>query len=84
MWHNKTTMHDFTKRACVAIEYMNQCCPDLFVGLKANNVPMIRFLDYCKEWDEEPQSDQIKEYKEYTSNRISEFDKSLKSLIDRL
>jgi hypothetical protein len=82
--HRETTMYDFTKRAYVAIEYMNQCRPDLFVGLEPNGTPMIRFLDYKKEWDEEPHSDQMKEFKEYATNKITEIDKSLKSLINSL
>lgn len=82
--HSETTMYDFTKRACVAIEYMNQCRPDLYVGLEPDGMPMIRFLDYRKEWDEEPQPGQLKEFKEYATNKISEFDKSLKSLINNL
>jgi 20S proteasome alpha/beta subunit len=82
--YNETTMYDFTKRAYVAIEYMNQCRPDLFVGLEPNGTPMIRFLDYKKEWDKEPQSDQLKELKEYATNKMTEFDKSLKTLINSL
>jgi len=82
--HRETTMFDFTKRACVATDYMNQCRPDLFVGLEPNGAPMIRFLDYKKLWDVEPQPDQMKEFKEYATNRMTEFDKSLKSLINSL
>lgn len=82
--HGETTMYDFTKRAYVAIEYMNQCRPDLFVGLEPNGTPMIRFLDYKEEWDKEPQSDQMKEFKEYATNKMTEFDKSLTKLISTL
>lgn len=80
----ETKMHDFAKRACVAIEYMNQCRPDLYVGLESNGMPMIRFLDYHKEWDEEPTPDQMREFKEYTADKMTDFDKSLKSLISNL
>lgn len=77
--HGETNMYEFTKRAYIAIEYMNQCRPDLFVGLEPNGTPMIRFLDYKKEWDEEPQPDQMKEFKEYAVDKMTDFDKSLKS-----
>jgi 20S proteasome alpha/beta subunit len=82
--HEEITMIDFTKRAYVAIEYMNQCRPDLFVGLEPNGTPMIRFLDYKEKWDEEPQPDQMKEFKEFATNKMTEFDKSLKSMINNL
>jgi len=84
MSHRETTMHDFTKRAYVAIEYMNQCRPDLFVGLEPDGTPMIRFLDYNKDWDEEPQSGQIEGFRKYANSRMSEIDKSLKSFIASL
>src|SRR5207244_11135212 len=55
--YNKITMKDFARHACLAIEFMDQYCPALGVGVEPERIPDIKYLYYDQEWDKEPAKD---------------------------
>jgi hypothetical protein len=46
-------MKDFTKRAFLAIAYMDQHHPELRVGVGSGGIPLIKHMNYKPEWDKE-------------------------------
>ena len=64
------TMKDFAKHAYFAIMFMNQYHPGLGVGVEPDGAPGIKYLHYEAEWDKEATPEDIKEYKQYTNQRL--------------
>jgi hypothetical protein len=65
------TMNNFTKRAFLAIAYMNQHHPELRVGVGEGGIPLIKHMNYDREWDEEITD--IGQCRDYTNNRMQIF-----------
>jgi 20S proteasome alpha/beta subunit len=82
--YNNIKIKDFVRRAYLAIEFMDQYCPALGVGVEPGGVPNIKYLYYDQESDKEAAKDvpqDIKEYKEYTNNKLEKIMQSLESII---
>ena len=70
---DKVTMKEFVQQAYLAIMYMDQYCPGLGVGVGPDGIPRIKYLNYDDEWDREPTTDEIEEYKQYTKKQLEHF-----------
>ena len=73
--YNKITMKDFARHACLAIEFMDQYCPALGVGVEPEGIPDIKYLYYDQEWDKEPTKDSpqdIEDCKNYANERLEQ------------
>lgn len=82
--HNKITMKDFIRRAYLASDLMDHYCPGLGVGVEPGGVPNIKYLYIDQEWDKEAARDMpedIKEYREYTNNKLQKIKQSLESIV---
>lgn len=64
-------MKEFVKQAYLAIMHMDQYCPGLGVGVGPDGIPRIKYLNYEDEWDKEPSTGDIVEYKEYTKIQLA-------------
>lgn len=60
-----------------AIMFMNQYHPGLGVGVEPGGVPGIKYLHYEVEWDKEATPEDIKEYKQYTNQRLEDVKRHL-------
>jgi len=77
---SKITMKEFVKHAYFSIMYMDQYCEGLGVGVETDGVPLIRYLDYSKEWDDEPPKEDKEYFKKYSDERLNE----IKQTLDRV
>lgn len=78
------TMKEFTKRAYLAIMYMDKYCLGLGVGVEANGIPDIKYLDKNEEWDVEPVKDRpedIEECKKYANQKLEEFGEAFQKIV---
>ena len=47
------------------------------VGVEEGNHPIIRYMDYNKEWDTSASEDDIKEFEDYSNNALKETKRTL-------
>lgn len=71
--HKNITIKDFAKRAYFSILYMDKFYPDLGVGIKEDDFPIIRYLEYDKERDREAPSEDKFECRDYAINKLKEW-----------
>ena len=79
--HNNITMKDFAGRASLAIDYMDQYCPGLGVGVEPEGAPDIKYLDYNEEKDKPASEQDRKEYKKYSQERLQRFKQSFDTIL---
>jgi len=77
---NKISMKEFAKHAYLAITYMDQYCPWLGVGVAPNDSPQVRYLNYNEEWDQDANPDDIREFREFTDERLEYIRKAFEKL----
>ena len=84
--HNQITMKDLTKHAYLAINFMDQYCPALGVGVDSGGVPNIKYLYYDRESDKDAAKDMpqdIDEYKKYADYKLQKIIQSLDSILKK-
>lgn len=79
--HENITMKHFVKHAYFSILYMQKFYPDMGVGIKEDDHPCIRYLEYDKELDREaPPEDKI-ECRKYAINKLKEWNEKESSFL---
>ena len=78
---NELTIKNFSKRAYLAIMYMDQYCPGLGVGVEPDDNPDIRYLRYNEEWDRKAPAEDILEFKKLTNEKMEQFRQSFDKII---
>ena len=81
--YDTITMKDFTKRAFFAIVYMDQHHPETRVGIKEGGIPLIKYMDYKEEWDEEIKQSHsaIDECRNYTNERMEKLKQGFQEIL---
>jgi 20S proteasome alpha/beta subunit len=80
--HDNITIKEFTRRAYLAIKYMEHYCRGLGVGIESRGHPDIKYLFYDKEKDYNVSEDDIKEYKQYSEKKLELFKQSFDSILN--
>ncbi|MFZ0514695.1 MAG: hypothetical protein WAM14_24035 [Candidatus Nitrosopolaris sp.] len=77
------TMKDFTKRAFFAIAYMDQHHHESRVGVGEGCIPLIKYMDYDEEWDEELKQSysDIEECRNYTNERMEKLKEGFEAIL---
>jgi hypothetical protein len=68
-------MKEFTKRAYLAIVYMDKYCSELGVGVEPERNPDIKYIAYHDDWDLDPSEKRpqdIVECKNYANEKLEE------------
>ena len=62
---------------------MNQHHPELKVGVKEGDIPLIKHMSYDQEWDEEiiDQHPHITEYRDYTNKRMQKSKEDFEAML---